>query len=103
MISGAGRWAAIGAPTRPCGCSCWRPASIVEIDFTAVRDPFRGGRKARAAGLTFAVARLESVRAQAAFDRFGVTVPDRPDHIFRSVGGGGAGAGRGRQKRHLAS
>jgi MFS superfamily sulfate permease-like transporter len=63
-------------------------SSIVEIDFTAaeiLRDVIA---KARAAGVDFAVARLESVRAQAAFERYGVTGLLGADHIFRSVAEG---------------
>jgi len=60
-------------------------SSIVEIDFTAaeiLRDVIA---HTRAADVDFAVARLESVRAQAAFERFGVTQLLGADHIFHSV------------------
>ena len=40
---------------------------------------------ARAAGMDFAVARLESVRAQAAFDRFGITERLGENRVFHSV------------------
>jgi MFS superfamily sulfate permease-like transporter len=60
-------------------------SSIVEIDFTAAAVLSNVIAKAHAAGMDFAVARLESVRAQAAFDRFGITELLGPDHVFRSV------------------
>jgi SulP family sulfate permease len=60
-------------------------SSIVEIDFTASKVLLDVIRRTRAAGMDFAVARLESVRAQTAFDRFGVTALLGQDHLFRSV------------------
>lgn len=60
-------------------------SSIVEIDFTAsdvLKDVIA---KAHSAGMDFAVARLESVRAQTAFDRFGVTECLGANHVFQSV------------------
>jgi MFS superfamily sulfate permease-like transporter len=58
---------------------------IVEIDFTAaeiLRDLIR---KCHALGIDFAIARLESVRAQAAMARFGIDEMLGPDRQFRSV------------------
>ena len=60
-------------------------SSIVEIDFTASAVLAGVIAAARADGVDFAVARLESVRAQAAFDRFGLTVLLGEDHLFHSV------------------
>jgi SulP family sulfate permease len=60
-------------------------SSIVEIDFTAASILAEVIDKARAAGVDFAVARLESVRAQAAFVRFGLIDKLGQDHVFRSV------------------
>jgi SulP family sulfate permease len=60
-------------------------SSIVEIDFTAASVLSNVIAKAHGAGMDFAVARLESVRAQAAFDRFGITQLLGEDHVFRSV------------------
>jgi MFS superfamily sulfate permease-like transporter len=60
-------------------------SSIVEIDFTASKVLLDVIRRTRASGMDFAVARLESVRAQTAFDRFGVTALLGEDHLFRSV------------------
>jgi MFS superfamily sulfate permease-like transporter len=59
--------------------------SIVEIDFTASEVLLQVIDAARRRGVNMAVARLESVRAQAAFDRFGITDRLGRDHIFRSV------------------
>jgi SulP family sulfate permease len=58
---------------------------IVEIDFTAAQilgDVIRGCRAAR---VDFAIARLESVRAQEAIDRFGIEELLGTDHLFHSV------------------
>ena len=60
-------------------------SGIVEIDFTAAGILSDVIDRARAAGVQFAVARLESVRAQQAFDRFGLTEKVGKDHIFHSV------------------
>jgi SulP family sulfate permease len=60
-------------------------SSIVEIDFTAADILREVIARARGAGMDFAVARLESVRAQAAFDRFGITELLGENHIVRSV------------------
>ena len=76
------------AITRDAGASrlfVLEASSIIEIDFTAssiLRDVIAA---ARGAGMDFAVARLESVRAQAAFERFGLSELLGQDHIFRSV------------------
>jgi MFS superfamily sulfate permease-like transporter len=58
---------------------------IVEIDFTAgqiLRDLIR---KCHADGVDFAIARLESARAQWAMARLGIDELLGPDHQFRSV------------------
>lgn len=60
-------------------------SSIVEIDFTASTILTAVIAKAHDAGLDVAVARLESVRAQAAFERFGVTDALGPGRVFQSV------------------
>ena len=60
-------------------------SGIVEIDYTASTILSDVVDRARAAGVQFAVARLESVRAQQAFDRFGLTEKIGKDHIFQSV------------------
>lgn len=60
-------------------------SSIVEIDFTASAILSAVIAKTRAGGTDFAIARLESVRAQAALDRFGVTDRLAADHLFQTV------------------
>ena len=58
---------------------------IVEIDFTAAQVLRDLIRKCHADGVDFAIARLESIHAQAAMARFGVNEVLGPDHSFRSV------------------
>ncbi|MGY4472976.1 SulP family inorganic anion transporter [Bradyrhizobium sp. USDA 3364] len=60
-------------------------SGMIEIDFTAaqaLRDLFR---ECRDDGVTVAVARLESSRAQDAFERFDLYDVLQKDHVFRSV------------------
>ena len=58
---------------------------IVEIDFTAAQVLTDIIRQCHAEGVDFAIARLESDRAQAAIVRFGIDVLLGPDHQFHSV------------------
>jgi MFS superfamily sulfate permease-like transporter len=58
---------------------------IVEIDFTAAQLLTSLIRECHERGVTFAIARLESVRAQEALDRFHIHEVLHPDRIFRSV------------------
>ncbi|HWX07152.1 MAG TPA: SulP family inorganic anion transporter [Bradyrhizobium sp.] len=58
---------------------------IVEIDFTAAQVLRDLIRKCHADGVDFAIARLESIRAQAAMARFGVNDVLGKDRSFRSV------------------
>jgi sulfate permease, SulP family len=58
---------------------------IVEIDFTAAQVLIDIIRKCHADGIDFAIARLESVRAQDAMARFGVDQVLGPDHQYHSV------------------
>jgi SulP family sulfate permease len=58
---------------------------IVEIDFTSAQILRDLIRRCQADGVDFAVARLESVRAQAAMARFGIKELLGPDHSFLSV------------------
>ena len=60
-------------------------SSIVEIDYTASNILADVIEKCRSSGVDFAVARLESVRAQNAFQRFGLTDLLGQDHLFHSV------------------
>ena len=59
--------------------------SIAAIDYTAADVLSELIGKSRADGVDFAVARLESVRAEAAFGRLGLEELVGTDHIFRSV------------------
>jgi MFS superfamily sulfate permease-like transporter len=58
---------------------------IVEIDFTAAQVLRDLIRQCQADGVDFAIARLESVRAQQAMARFGVNDVLGPDRQFQSV------------------
>jgi SulP family sulfate permease len=60
-------------------------SSLVEIDYTASTVLADVITEARKLGVDFAVARLESVRAQEAFDRLGLTAQLGPDHLFHTV------------------
>jgi MFS superfamily sulfate permease-like transporter len=58
---------------------------IIEIDFTAAQVLRDLIERCHADGVDFAIARLESIRAQAAMARFGIDRLLGPDHSFRSV------------------
>jgi SulP family sulfate permease len=58
---------------------------IVEIDFTAAQVLTDLISRCQADGVDFAIARLESVRAQEAMARFGIDELLGPDHRFQSV------------------
>jgi MFS superfamily sulfate permease-like transporter len=58
---------------------------IVEIDFTAGQVLCDLIRKCHADGVDFAIARLESIRAQEAMARLGINEVLGPDRQFRSV------------------
>ena len=58
---------------------------IVEIDFTASQILIDVIRQCHADGIDFALARLESDRAQDAIMRFGIAALLGPDHQFHSV------------------
>ena len=58
---------------------------IVEIDFTAAQVLIDIIRQCHADGVDFAIARLESERAQDALVRFGIEALLGPDHQFHSV------------------
>lgn len=60
-------------------------ASIVEIDFTAAQVLRDGVRKFHDAGIIFAIARLESVRALHALSQFGVMSELGNGFVFRTV------------------
>ena len=58
---------------------------IVEIDFTAAQVLSDTISACHAAGIDFAIARLESARAQDAIERFGIRQLLGSDHLFQSV------------------
>jgi sulfate permease, SulP family len=60
-------------------------SGIVEIDFTAAQVLLDIFRECRDASVTVALARLESERAQDAFERFKLFDALSRDHIFHSV------------------
>jgi sulfate permease, SulP family len=60
-------------------------ASTPEIDFTAAQLLLELFTECRDQGINIAVARLESLRAQDAFERFGLYGALPRDHIFHSV------------------
>jgi len=60
-------------------------SSNVEIDYTAARILDETIRRCRRRGVDFAIARLESVRAQAALERFGVLAALGQGRLFHSV------------------
>jgi MFS superfamily sulfate permease-like transporter len=60
-------------------------AGVGMIDFTAARAVEQVVKACREAGVVFAVARLESVAGQEAFERLGLTELVGRDHIFASV------------------
>jgi len=58
---------------------------IVEIDFTAAQTLIDLIKKCHENGVTVAIARLESTRAQEAFERFRIYDVLPRERIFRSV------------------
>ena len=60
-------------------------SGMVEIDFTAAQVLIELFRECSDQGVTVALARLESVRAQDAFERFGIYEALPRDHVFHSV------------------
>ena len=60
-------------------------SGMVEIDFTAAQVLIELFRDCSDQGVTVALARLESVRAQDAFERFAIYEALPRDHVFHSV------------------
>jgi MFS superfamily sulfate permease-like transporter len=60
-------------------------SSIVEIDFTAAQALCEAVEFCRARRIVFAIARLESLRAQDSFKRFGITDIVGNEHFYHSV------------------
>lgn len=59
--------------------------NIIALDYTAAKVVTEVIRHCQAAGIAFAIARLESVRAEEAFARFGIIDILGEDHLFHSV------------------
>jgi MFS superfamily sulfate permease-like transporter len=76
---------AVRAATPPPRLLVIEASGILEIDFTAAQILLDLFREIQAGGVTVAVARLESVRAQRAFERFGLHDVLSKDRVFRSV------------------
>jgi MFS superfamily sulfate permease-like transporter len=76
---------AIGEKGHPVRLVVLEASSVVAIDSTAADVLADVIRTSRARGADFAVARLESVRAEEAFRRFGLTELLGSDHMFHSV------------------
>jgi MFS superfamily sulfate permease-like transporter len=76
---------AISHAAAPLALVVLEAGSIVEIDFTAAHVLKETIERVRGNGALFALARLESVRAQEALQRFGITELVGPDYIHRSV------------------
>lgn len=60
-------------------------SSVIDIDYTAAQALSDVIAYCRNRGITFCIARMESVRAQAALARFGIAGELGPNMIFRSV------------------
>jgi SulP family sulfate permease len=60
-------------------------SGIADVDFTAAQAFIDILNHCRTANIRFAVARLESARAHAALNRFGVLYAIGPDNLFHSV------------------
>lgn len=76
---------ALQSQVQPARLLVLEATGIVEIDFTAAQILRDLIRLCHADGIDFAIARLESIRAQAAMARFGINDLLGPDHSFRSV------------------
>jgi len=77
--------AAMRSSSSPVRLFVLEATGIVEIDFTAALVLADIIRRCHADGVDFAIARLESVRAQEALARFGIDRLLGPDHLFHSV------------------
>ncbi|WP_348524649.1 STAS domain-containing protein [Mesorhizobium huakuii] len=74
-------------------------SNIVEIDYTAAQALIDTILHCRKAGAVFAIARLESLRAQAALKRFGIAEMVGTQHIFHSVDAAIKSLGPGKQQQ----
>ena len=77
--------AALASASRKVRLVVLEATGIVEIDFTAAQVLTDIIRQCHADGIDFAIARLESDRAQAAMVRFGIAALLGPGHEFHSV------------------
>jgi sulfate permease, SulP family len=77
--------AALGKATDRIHLLVLEASGILELDFTAAQTLREVIEECRASKVDFAVARLESLRAQAALQRFGIAELLGRDHIFHSV------------------
>ena len=75
----------IDAHDRPPFLVVLEASGIADIDFTAAEALTEVISHCRAANIRFAIARLESVRAKKALDRYGVLARLGPNHLFHSV------------------
>ena len=76
---------ALRASAEPVRLFVLEATGIVEIDFTAAQVLVGIIKECDERGIAFAIARLESLRARAALDRFHVHDVLHPDRLFRSV------------------
>ena len=81
----SGMIAAIEAGGHPPSLVVLEASGIADIDFTAAQALIGVINYCRASGIRFAIARLESVRAQTALSRFGILAALGSDHLFHSV------------------
>ncbi|SHN75669.1 SulP family inorganic anion transporter [Bradyrhizobium erythrophlei] len=77
--------AALKSPSQKIRLLVLEATGIVEIDFTAAQVLTEVIRQCHGAGIDFAIARLESTRAQAALVRFGINTVLGTDREFQSV------------------
>ncbi|WP_036255551.1 SulP family inorganic anion transporter [Methylocapsa acidiphila] len=77
--------AALRAAPQPTRLAILEASAIVEIDFTAAQTLRSLIRQCKEEQIIFAIARLESVRAQNALKRFGIDKALGPHRLFRSV------------------
>jgi MFS superfamily sulfate permease-like transporter len=73
------------SPTSKAQLIVLEATGILDIDFTAAQILSDVIRRCHADGIAFAIARLESIRAQDAVARFGIQEVLGPGHMFRSV------------------
>ncbi len=77
--------AALKSASNPVRLLVLEATGIVEIDFTAAQVLTDIIRRCHGDGVDFAIARLESIRAEEALVRFGIERLLGPDHLFQSV------------------